>query len=234
MVARYGVQERALPNNPFASVRVRKADKPVKALSEVEVRRLLEAMAGHWLDGPVRLALHTGLRVAEVAALEWADVDLDHALLTVRRARAEGQRVKAPKNRKARAVPLNQETVAVLRALKAKPWPGVRVFPWHHDSISHAFNDVQRRMAGEDPYKPRAKGAPELPTFHWLRHTHASWLLRDNVPLYEVSQRLGHSSVAVTATMYAHYIPGRGHEVAERFATAVAQVLHTGPQADAI
>ncbi|MCL6633526.1 MAG: tyrosine-type recombinase/integrase [Alicyclobacillus herbarius] len=43
-----------------------------------------------------------------------------------------------------------------------------------------------------------------LVTFHDLRHTHASWLLESGVDLKTVSQRLGPSSITVTADIYAH------------------------------
>jgi integrase len=49
-------------------------------------------------------------------------------------------------------------------------------------------------------------GAKELPqvTFHGLRHSHAAERLRNGVPLKVVSERLGHSSIRVTAALYSH------------------------------
>ena len=57
--------------------------------------------------------------------------------------------------------------------------------------------------------KLKLKGA-----LHTLRHSHASQLLANGVPLTDVSARLGHSNVYVTATVYAHALPGRDDEVA--------------------
>lgn len=46
--------------------------------------------------------------------------------------------------------------------------------------------------------------------FHHLRHTHASWLLADGIPVTAVSQRLGHASVSMTLDVYSHVLPETG------------------------
>jgi integrase len=49
---------------------------------------------------------------------------------------------------------------------------------------------------------------PKGASLHTLRHTHGSHLLAAGVPLTDVSKRLGHSNPHVTATVYAHAMPG--------------------------
>jgi integrase len=58
---------------------------------------------------------------------------------------------------------------------------------------------------------------PKGVSLHTLRHSHGSHLIAGGVPLTEVSKRLGHSSVYVTATVYAHAIAGRGDEVTRKW-----------------
>ena len=53
---------------------------------------------------------------------------------------------------------------------------------------------------------------------HDLRHTHASLLLADGVPVEVVSERLGHASATITLTVYRHVHPGLGGEAADGFA----------------
>ncbi len=53
--------------------------------------------------------------------------------------------------------------------------------------------------------------------FHDLRHTHASLLLRDRVPIKVVSERLGHANPAFTMTTYQHVIPGMQEDAAAAF-----------------
>nr|WP_280790585.1 tyrosine-type recombinase/integrase [Blastococcus sp. CT_GayMR20] len=50
------------------------------------------------------------------------------------------------------------------------------------------------------------------------RHTHATLLLADGVPVKVVSERLGHASATITLTVYQRVRPGMGREAAERFA----------------
>ncbi|MBN9309111.1 site-specific integrase, partial [Devosia sp.] len=51
-------------------------------------------------------------------------------------------------------------------------------------------------------------GVPHV-TFHGLRHTHITHLLRAGVPVHVVSARAGHATPAVTLTIYAHIMPGQ-------------------------
>jgi integrase len=53
---------------------------------------------------------------------------------------------------------------------------------------------------------------------HDLRHTHATLLFTDGVPVGVVSERLGHATITITLTVYQHVHPGMGREAADRFA----------------
>ncbi|WP_448619244.1 tyrosine-type recombinase/integrase [Geodermatophilus sp. URMC 65] len=70
----------------------------------------------------------------------------------------------------------------------------------------------------------RAREEERLPVIrlHDLRHTHATLLLADWVPVKVVSERLGHASTSasatITLTVYQHVHPGMGREAADRFA----------------
>ena len=69
----------------------------------------------------------------------------------------------------------------------------------------------------------RKTGLPHL-TFHGLRHAHATLMLTSGVHLKVVSERLGHSSIAVTADTYSHVLPG----LQEAAALAVDERLSGG------
>jgi integrase len=56
---------------------------------------------------------------------------------------------------------------------------------------------------------------PKGASLHSLRHTHGSQLLAAGVPITDVSKRLGHANPHVTATVYAHALPGHDDMAAE-------------------
>ncbi len=70
--------------------------------------------------------------------------------------------------------------------------------PLKPDSVSAAVSALFRRLK-----------LPKGASLHSLRHTHGSHLLANGVPLTNVSKRLGHVNPHVTATVYAHALPGR-------------------------
>jgi len=78
--------------------------------------------------------------------------------------------------------------------------------PLKPDSVSATVSLLCRRL-----------GLPKGASLHTLRHSHGSVLLADGVDLATVSERLGHSSVRVTADIYSHALRGRDHEAAQRW-----------------
>ena len=194
-----------------------------------QLRRFLDAMADHELYPLYLLAATTGMRRGELAGLPWSNVDLDAARLTVNQQIVSVQYkliegdLKTPTSR--RSIDLDPRTVAELRRhrrrqLEERMATGQRrgdgyVFskpygsPIHPDLISQTF---ERTVAKLDV--PRIR-------LHDLRHTHATILLQQNVHPKVVSERLGHSSVAFTMTVYQHVMPGLQAQAASAFQAAV-------------
>jgi len=82
--------------------------------------------------------------------------------------------------------------------------------PLHPHAASQAFERAQRHV---DVQRIR---------FHDLRHTHASLLLRDRVPIKVVSERLGHSNPAFTMTTYQHVLLGMQDDAAAAYSQLLA------------
>ena len=150
----------------------------------------------------VRLALHTGCRRGELFDLQWRDIDLVTARLTVR--------AEAAKSGRSRVVPMNAEAMKTLRAWKpARVEPVDYVFPAEDggrmQDIKTAFLKVVRQ-AGFKDFR-----------FHDLRHSFASNLVAAGVDLNTVRELLGHADLKMTIR-YAHLAP-------EHKAAAVAKLV---------
>ncbi|WP_298229629.1 tyrosine-type recombinase/integrase [Gryllotalpicola sp.] len=159
----------------------------------------------------------TGMRRSESLALRWGDVNFTAGRLSVRRAADVTIRntVKQTKTGSARPVDLDAETLAVLKAYKAKRGaisldlarPEAYVFGNNAGEV-RSPNEVGRRWT----YRvARARAAIEdLPggvTLKGLRHTHATLLLELGVHPKIVQERLGHSTISTTMNIYSHVTP---------------------------
>lgn len=146
-------------------------------------------------------ARYTGLRLRELLNLEWEDFDWERKLLRVINKPQFGHTVK---NYQVRIVPICDE-------LREKLGPFIKkdglCFPtygrWRRNQryLTDGPKRQLRRLYDEAGI-PRDRKGP----FHRLRHTFASRLVQNNVPIYKVSKWLGHSSVTVTE-IYAKFAP---------------------------
>jgi integrase len=149
--------------------------------------------------GPmIVFAAATGLRPSELFALEHGDVDLEAAVIQIRRAYANG-RVKQTKTRLSRrAVPL--QAIALEALVEARS---------RHDSPLLFPNSrggyVDFRNFNRRHWKPvqKALGINPLRDLYDLRHTYATFALRAGVPVFAVSRFMG-TSIAMIDLHYGH------------------------------
>jgi len=145
----------------------------------------------------VLTALHTGLRLGELVALRWADIDLERGQLCVRRSCTRGIET-SPKNNRIRFVPLTTE---LRQAFERVPTAerGEHVFEVLGTPVTQA-------MAWRALQTARKRAGLRHVGWHVLRHTFASHLVSENVPLVAVQALLGHSDIKMTQR-YAHVAP---------------------------
>jgi integrase len=193
---------------------------PAAGLRNVYGRRLQDEVAAKaltdaQLDSLLRAArpehrmllsflVETGLRVGEVVALRWQEVDLDAGRMRVVRRYYQGT-IDTPKSRfGTRTIPLTTPMVAELRDKFEiiEPEPEDLVFTTGAGTLLDPTNVLHRFM------KPAAVAAG-IPWahLHTLRHTCASRLFRAGWNAKQVQMVLGHHSPAFTLATYVHLIP---------------------------
>ncbi|XID75128.1 tyrosine-type recombinase/integrase [Alkanindiges sp. WGS2144] len=173
------------------------ADYIPRFLSSNECTALLAATLHYdnWLlHDFILLALNTGCRASELTKLTWDNVYLSERYFIVRNSLS--------KNRKTVYKPLNAVSIAALERLRI-----------HHHYVFYSKRtgkNIRSFRRGFELAVDRAKlGKVRI---HDLRHTFASFLVRQGVPLYHVSTLLGHSDVRITQK-YAHLSPDHLHAV---------------------
>jgi integrase len=186
----------------------------------------VEAVAGHLgpVYGPmVVFAAATGLRPAELFALEHRDLDFRERLVYVRRAYANG-RVKHVKTRRSmRGVPMQGMALEALKRLPANPTTPL-VFPNARGGHVDLHNFRQRH------WRPAllAAGIQPLRQPYDLRHTYATFGLRAGLSAFELSRYMG-TSLAMIDLHYGHLASdGRQHAVALLDALAREKAVDAG------
>jgi integrase len=193
-----------LEDNPFRRIkRVRLPETTPAFLTKVQFQLLLSLSQDQDLKDVMVGAVTTGMRLGELMALRWEDVDLIHRTILVKS--SEGF---VTKNKKKRIIPINTALAATLHRRRTGN-PVDKVFQgegrrFNAEVVSKGFKNLVR-LAGLD----------ERLHFHSIRHTFASWLVQDGVSLYEVQKLLGHSSVVVTQ-VYSHLQPETLHGTVDR------------------
>lgn len=194
-----------------------------------QLRQFLDEIAGHRLYSAFYLLATTGMRRGELLGLRWSDVDLERPSISVSRAlvivayKPQLSDVKTGQGR--RTIDLEPKTVAVLRAWKKRQM--------EEHMLTNVRPDTGRMFAHPDGScvnpdyfsqvfdRHLTKSALPRIRLHDLRHTHASILLKQGVPLKVVSERLGHSNPAFTLSVYQHLLPGMQADAAKAFSAAV-------------
>jgi integrase/recombinase XerD len=180
---------------------------PVRAriprlLAPDEVQSILDS-CGHFRDRLLFALLHdAGIRIGEALGLRHEDIAVAEREITVRRRdNTNGARAKSPHSR---TVPVTVELIRlyadyldveygdldsdyVFVNLWGRPYGQAMTYAAVHDLVRRLR---QQTGIGFDP--------------HWFRHTYATRMLRENVPIEVVSKLLGHASLTTTVNTYAH------------------------------
>ncbi|UCG14549.1 MAG: site-specific integrase [Deltaproteobacteria bacterium] len=215
-VMTHAVESELMDSNPLRDIRMKYKSKQLEVdpLTGEEAEKLLKE-AKKYQGGiyhlPMLCALRTGMRIGEIQALKWGDVDFNGRFIHVKLSWRNGI-LSNTKNKKRRRVDMSPQLVATLKdvrviqkrkALKQ----GRPVSEWvfaneegamlHRESFRNALNRCLESV-----------GLRRI-RVHDLRHSYATIRLLRGHNVGDVSYQLGHSSIKITYDVYGHWIPGK-------------------------
>ncbi len=210
----YAVRYYELKDNPCrkaGSMGKAKADE-MEIWTKEEFQQFLDCLMDKrvsWLA--FQILFWTGIRIGELLALTFADVDLDGKIITINKSyqRLKGKdvitRPKTPKsNRKVNIPQFLVEDIQDYKKSLYDPHPSDRVIP-----VAKTFleKEMQRGM--------KLSGMKKI-HIHSLRHSHASLLIEMGFSPKEIAERLGHENIETTLNTYSHLYPDKQERLADR------------------
>lgn len=180
--------------NPFTKVSFPKIQKSNPSyITQEELEMILEFIPDQ-LKPVYRFTFFTGLRLSEIVNLKWSNVNIKEGLIQI------GDDSFQTKGKKIRTVPVCREAVQILADLIPKIIKSKKHYVFSKPGgYRYAINYISRA------FKKAVKlsDVDQKIHFHSLRHSFASHLVKQGVPLYHLKELLGHSSIAVTE-IYSH------------------------------
>lgn len=212
-----GVRWQSISTNPAAGATPPRPDRyEAPVLAPADVRRLLDAAEEEGYGPLIHTAVMTGLRRGELQGLRWTDVDYDSATLHVSQAAQwlpnKGWTFRPPKTPKSRrSVALGPQTLAVLRRHRLSQAEARLAIGAYED---HGLVFASPLGTPVDPSHLRRVWARIVKQaglahlkFHDTRHICATLMLQSGINPKVASERLGHSSVAITLDVYSSVLP---------------------------
>lgn len=239
----YAVEWEVIPSSPLAGIsKPKEPDRPeMKVYDEADLARLFEALASEppKIRAAVMLAVTCGLRRGEIAGLEWDHIDFGartvHILQSIPMNKDGKPVIKKPKTRRSTrrlAMPMMlvdqlleyREVWQLERQHAREHWPGGGEFLFCHESGQphdpHWFTDMWIDLRTRRQLKPIR--------FHDLRHTAATWMIKQNIHPKAIANRLGHVNIKTTMDVYGHVIESVDQQAASVFDAMPASALPKG------
>lgn len=220
--------------------------KEIVCLTQEDIKRLLRvADSGEYYDAypavledagcvylirsyamAVRLTLATGVRWGECYGLRWQDVDFGNGTIYIHNNLQDGVLKRPKTGYSIRSISVDCDTMRRLQEWRVYQREyAKKMGDMYNNTLGLLFTAISGVPVRYDNFRGRhwarmrrAAQLPEACTYHSLRHTHATQLLRAGINIKVISQRLGHSNVAFTLRCYSHIMPDMDRSAADAMA----------------
>ena len=241
MILDYAVKMKVIYDNPMKDVLLPKKDDDItsddkdKYYSKDELKQFLTLVDNEndiKLTAMFRVLAFTGIRKGELQALDWEDIDFTNNTINISKTLALNTDkkvvVQTPKSKSSiRCISIDDQTAKILKRWKFNQkerflMVGTRVKkhqPCFTEEVTNSYlylnfmNANLKRICKKHGFK-------EIKV-HGFRHTHCSLLFESGITIQEVQERLGHSDLKTTMSIYAHVTEKQKEEVGKKFAKYV-------------
>ncbi|MFD2902537.1 tyrosine-type recombinase/integrase [Sphingobacterium anhuiense] len=212
MIMKFGAKNKWLVYTPFDIQFPTEREKyTIEVLSRTDQKKIMNYIQEHFTfrNLGVYICLSSGMRIGEVCALTWEDIDTDSGIIKVNRTiqriyviengiRKTELILDTPKTKNSiREIPINKDLLRILKPFKK--------------IVNSSFYVLTNDAKPTEPrtyrtyYKNLMKelNMPEL-KFHGLRHSFATRCIESNCDYKTVSVLLGHSNISTTLNLYVH------------------------------
>lgn len=226
-----------------------KEKKEHRVLTEQEQKKFLEYAKGNEYELVFVLGLSTGMRIGEIQALQWKNVDFKNLLISIDGTliKVDGKEyIKGPTKTKSsrRSVPLlpgvakrlkeHRKEQLKYRMILGPEWQQVKGLedllfctpigrPLSRSVIYNAIDRIIEQINHDERMKAREEGREpvifEHFSSHTMRHTFATRALENGIPPKVVQELLGHSTIKTTMDIYTHVLPKTKNDEIQKIAS---------------
>ena len=212
MILKFGAKHKWLNYTPFDIQFPTEREKHnIEVLSKTDQKKIMNYIQEHFTfrNLGVYICLSAGMRIGEICALTWADMDTDNGIISVNRTIQriyvieDGNRkteliLDTPKTKNSiREIPISKDLLKILKPFKKIVNPSFFVLtndakPTEPRTYRSYYKNLMRQLE-----------IPEI-KFHGLRHSFATRCIESKCDYKTVSVLLGHSNISTTLNLYVH------------------------------
>lgn len=238
----HALDSELIESNPVQGLKIQGKKKKaldVDPLTEKEAEKLLDKakdFRGGAYHPPILCALRTGMRIGEIQALQWGDIDFNGRFIEVRRSWRHG-RTTDTKNKKRRRIDMTlylAETLKALRTVQKK-----RALKNGRGVSEWVFADKTGQIMCREAFRRALNKCFGLAGIrrlrvHDLRHSYATIRLMKGHNIGDVIYQLGHSSISITYDIYGHWIPGKFKSEVDELDEERPSAPYTHPESERV
>lgn len=213
MILKFAAKNKWMEYTPFdIDYPTERHNVPVEVFTRANQKKVMNYVESHFTfkNLGILMCLSTGIRIGEICALTWEDIDIENAVVNIRKTiqriyiiEDDGSRrtellIDTPKTKNSnRQVPLSRDLIRMLKPFKKIVNPEFYILTNHEKPTEpRTYRSYYKNLMKE-------LEIPEM-KFHGMRHSFATRCIESKCDIKTISVLLGHSNISTTLNLYVH------------------------------